>query len=136
MAKLRGDLLTIRTAEHSSGTFSAVIAGSTSFSFDSSAEFLETTDSDDGLNAAGIGGKVTRTISGDYLATTTLENFDGLYSKQAAGTTVDWEIYNSSTVVLSGSAVITSLSLSGGTSADLVTGSYTLSVTGTVTHTA
>jgi len=133
MAKLRGDLLTLRVQHHSSGTVNEIIAGTTSFSFDSSSEFLETTDQADGLNTSGIAGKNTRTISGDYFATTTLDNFDNLYAHQAAGAVIEWAIYLNGSVHLNGEAVITSLGLSAGTSAELVTGSYTLNVTGTVT---
>jgi len=133
MAKLRGDLLVLKVQHHSSGSVNEIIAGTTSFNFDSSAEFLETTDQADGLNTAGIGGKVTRTISGDYFATSTLDNFTNLYAHQAAGTVIEWAVTNDGAAYMSGEAVITSLGLSAGTSADLVTGSYSLAVTGTVT---
>ena len=134
MAKLRGDLLVLKTQKDGSGQATyTTIAGTTSFSFDSSAEFLETTDQTDGLNTSGIAGKVTRTISGDYFAATDLDSFTDLYAYQAAGSIVPWQVLNDGVEVMSGDAVITSLNISGGTSADLVTGSYSLAVTGTVT---
>jgi len=136
MAKLRGDLLVIKFEEHSSGVAAAVISGTTSWSFDSSSEALETTDSDDGLNAAFMQGKVTRTISGDYMVATDLENWKGLDAKQAAAENVSWEIFNKTTgsevSVMSGTGVITTLNLSGGTAADLTTGSWAMNVTGPV----
>ena len=64
---LRGDYLTIRVQQHSSGTANEVVAESTSVSVDFSADALETTNQASGLNASFIGGKVSGTVSGDYL---------------------------------------------------------------------
>ena len=125
----RGDYLVLKTLEGSGSvsTFT-VIAETTSISVDISAEFLETTSQDTGLNEAGIGGKVSCTITGSYLKANTTGAFEQLFALMNAGTAVGYSIYSGSTPakIFDGDAVITNLSLSGGNSDQLVTGSYTL----------
>lgn len=118
---------------HSSGTVQEIIAGSTSVNFSSSSAFLESTDQADGLNTNGIGGKNNRTISGDYFATTTLDNFKNLFARQEDGDTISWTIKNNGADVYSGDAVITQLDFNAGTADQLVTGAYTLQVVGAIT---
>ena len=130
---LRGDYLTLRVQQHSSGVTNEVIAESTSVSVDFSAEALETTNQASGLNASFIGGKVTGTISGDYLLASTGDQFSRLFVHMNAGDTIEVVVYRSGTVWISTDGVLTSLSLGGGNSDSLVTGSYALQLTGSVT---
>ncbi len=108
----------------------AVIAEATSVSIDLSADFLETTSQSDGLNQTGIAGKVSCTISGDYLYSSTGANFSNLFTHMNAGTLVEVTVYRSTTAILEGDGVITSLGLGGGTSGELVTGSYSIQCSG------
>jgi len=132
MADARGDLLVLYADVHSSGTVEEMIAGTTSYTFSSEAAWLETTDQSDGLNTNGITGKMNRTISGNYILATDADNFNTLYEHQSGGLTVTWTIKANGTTILSGSAKITSLDFTAGTSAELCTGSYSLQVIGTV----
>ena len=118
---LRGDLLTLKVLHTS---VEALIAESTSVSVDFSAEALETTNQASGLNASFIGGKVTGTVSGDYLLATDAAQFNLLFAKVNAGEKVDCLIELSDTAILDGEVVITSLNLGGGLSDALATGSY------------
>ena len=127
---LRGDYLTIRVQQHSSGTVNEVIAETTSVNIDFSAEALETTSQTDGLNASFIAGKVMCTISGEYLAASTMLQFSQLFAHMNAGDLLEIEAYHSTTKFLDGDAVITSLTLSGGNSDQLVTGAYSFQCSG------
>jgi len=110
----------------------AIIAEATSVSIDFSGEAGETTSQTDGLNATFIAGKVSCTISGDYLASSTLANFTNLFTHMNAGTLVEVTVYSgaSPSALLEGDGVITSLALTGGTSGDLVTGAYSIQCSG------
>lgn len=130
---LRGDKIVLYAEHHSSGTVQEIIAGSTSVNFSSSSAFLESTDQADGLNTNGIGGKNNRTITGDYFATSTLDNFKNLFARQEDGHTISWTIKNNGADVYTGDAVITQLDFNAGTADQLVTGSYTLQVVGAIT---
>ena len=127
---LRGDYLTIQVDQHSSATANAVIAETTSVSVDFSAEALETTSQTDGLNAAFIAGKVSCTLSGDFLLASAGANYTNLFTHMNAGTLVEVTVYRNSTAFIEGDGVITSLSLSGGNSDQLVTGSYSIQCSG------
>jgi hypothetical protein len=127
---LRGDYLTVRVQQHSSGTTNEVIAESTSVSVDFSAEALETTSQTSGLNASYIGGKVNCVISGDYLLASDGEQFTRLFAHMNAGDVIEIDVYRSATKFLSGEGVFTSLNLSGGDSGVLVTGSYSIQCSG------
>lgn len=131
---MRGDYLTIRVQQHSSGTVNEVIADTTSVNIDFSAEALETTSQDSGLHAEFDGGKVSCTISGDYLAASDLDQFNRLFAHMNAGNKLEIAAYrgSASTAVkfLDGDAVLTSLSLSGGNSDQLVTGAFSLQCSG------
>ena len=127
---IRGDKLTIMVDKDGSGTFPSIIASSTDFSLDLSAEALETTSQSDGLNATYIGGKVSGTASGSYLLAADGEQFEELFNYMNNGYTVDIEVYRDSTKFLEGEGVITSLGLTGGLSDSLVTGAYTIQLSG------
>jgi hypothetical protein len=123
----RGDYLTLKVLHTS---VEAIIAEATSVSVDFSAEALETTSQDDGLNASFIAGKVSCTISGDFLYASTGANFSNLFTHMNAGTLVEVTVYRDSTAILEGDGVITSLSLGGGNSGQLVTGAYSIQCSG------
>lgn len=127
---LRGDYLTIRVQQHSSGTVNEVIAETTSVNIDFSAEALETTSQTSGLNASFIPGKVMCTISGEFLAASDNAQFTHLFAHMNAGDLLEIEVYRSSTKFLDGDAVLTSLTLSGGNSDQLVTGAYSFQCSG------
>lgn len=129
---LRGDYLTIRVQQHSSGTVNEVIAESTSVNIDFSAEALETTNQSSGLNASFIGGKVSGTASGDYLLASDGDQFTNLFTHMNAGDVIEIAAYRGSTPTkfLDGEGVITSLSLTGGLSDSLTTGAYTIQFSG------
>lgn len=127
---LRGDYLTVRVQQHSSGTVNEVIAESTSVNIDFSAEALETTSQTSALNASFIAGKVTCQISGDYLLASDGDQFTNLFTHMNAGDVLEIEVYRSSTQILAGDGVLTSLGLSGGNSDQLVTGSYSIQCSG------
>ena len=129
---LRGDYLTVRvpTTGTGSGSASAIIAESTSVNVDFSADALETTSQTSGLNAAFIGGKVTCTVSGDYLVASDSSEFANLFTQMNAGTVIEVEVYNDSTLILEGDGVITSLGIAGGNSDTLFTGSYSIQCSG------
>lgn len=124
---LRGDYLTLKVLHTS---VEQVIAEATSVSIDFSADALETTNQASGLNASFIAGKVSCTISGDYLFSSTGANFTNLFTHMNAGTLVEVTVYRSGTALLEGDGVITSLGLGGGLSSDLVTGSYSIQCSG------
>lgn len=128
---LRGDYLTIRTGTPSgSGTANKVIAETTSVSVDFSAEALETTSQDDGLNASFIPGKVTGTASGDFLIATGTVAYTDLFTLMNAGTSVEVEVYETANKIVDCAGVITSLSLAGGDSATLATGAFSIQLSG------
>jgi hypothetical protein len=127
---LRGDYLTLRVQQHSSGTVNEVVAETTSVNIDFSSDPLETTSQTSGLNASFIAGLVKCTVSGDYLLASDGTNFSLLFAHMNAGDTLEVAVYRSGTKMLDGDGVLTGLSLSGGTSAQLVTGSYSLQCSG------
>jgi len=127
---LRGDYIVFKVQQHSSGVADAIIAESTSVSVDFSAEFLETTSQTDALNQTGIAGKVSGTASGDFLSASDLAQFKLLFAKVNAGEKLDMSVEYSGTPFLDGECVITSLSLGGGLSDALSTGSYSCTFSG------
>jgi len=127
---LRADYIVLKVQQHSSGVAEAVIAESTSVSVDFSAEFLETTSQTSGLNQSGIAGKVSGTASGDYLLAAAGTQFALLFAEMNRGAVIDVSIERSGTPFLTGECVLTSLSLSGGLSDALATGSYALTFSG------
>lgn len=127
---LLGYKLTLRVQQHSSGTVNEVIAASTDVSLDLSAEALETTSQDSGMNAEFIGGKVSGTVSGSYLLASTGEQFTNLFTHMNAGTTLEVEIYRDSAKFIDCDGIITSIGLSGGNSDSLLTGSYSIQLSG------
>ncbi len=127
---MRGDLLTVKVDRYSSGTAEAVIASTTSVNVDFSAEALETTSQTDGLNATFEGGKVTCTISGDYLIASSNAEHDALFAKMNAGETMAIEVYVNGVIKHAGTAVLTSLSMSGGNSDQLATGAFSFQCSG------
>ena len=118
---LVGYKLTVKVQQHSSGSVNEVIGCSTDVSIDFTAEALETTCQDDGLNASYIGGKVSGTASGSYLLAADGDQFTNLFAHMNAGDTVDIEVLRDGTAFLDGEGIITSLGLSGGNSDVLVT---------------
>ena len=131
---LRGDYLLIKADLFSSGVNPGFIAESTSVSVDFSAEALETTTQTSGLNASYMGGKVTGTISGDFLLASSGDNFELLFKNYMdEGASFDVEVHKSGSAWFTTDAVFTSLSLSGGNSDQLVTGSYSMNITGAIT---
>jgi hypothetical protein len=126
---LRGDYLVLKVLHTS---VEQVIAEATSVSIDLSGDALDTTSQTDGLHASFIGGKVSCTVSGDYLFSSTAANFTNLFTHMNAGTLVEVTVYSgaSPSAILEGDGVITSLGGAGGTSADLVTGSYSIQCSG------
>ena len=130
---LRGDLLTLKIDQDGSITAPHIIAESTSFNVDFSAEALETTSQASALNATYIGGKVSGTVSGDYLLASDGDQFTELFSTMNAGGKFDIDIFMNGSSYFTGEAILTSLSLGGGLSDSLVTGSYSMNITGTVT---
>jgi len=127
---LRGDYLTVKVQQHSSGTTNEVIAESTSVSIDLSADALETTSQTSGLNSSFIPGKVACTISGDFLLASDGDQFTNLFTHMNAGDILEIEVYRSTTKFLDGDGVLTSLNLGGGNSDQLVTGSYSIQCSG------
>ena len=127
---LRGDYLTVKVQQHSSGTTNEVIAESTSVSIDFSADALETTSQTSGLNSSFIPGKVACTISGDFLLASDGDQFTNLFAHMNAGDILEIEVYRSTTKFLDGDGVLTSLNLGGGNSDQLVTGSYSIQCSG------
>jgi hypothetical protein len=127
---LRGDYLVVKANHYGSGSTHQVIAESTSCTLDLSAEALETTSQTSGLNATFIGGKVSGTVSGDFLLASTGTNFADLFNSMNAGAKVSVGVYRSGTKFIDCDGVITSLSLSGGNSDALATGSYTIQLSG------
>ena len=119
-----GHNLVFKVEQHSSGVSEAIIAESTSVSVDLSAEALETTSQTSALNATFIGGKVTGTVSGDYLLATGGTQFTLLFAKMNAGEALDCLIELSDTAILDGQVILTNLNLGGGLSDALATGSY------------
>jgi len=132
---LRGDYLTIRVQQHSSGITNEIVAESTSVSIDLSAEALETTSQTSALNATFIGGKVSGTVSGDFLLASDGDQFTNLFAHMNAGQVLEIEAYRSSNQFLEGEGVLTSLNLSGGTSDSLTTGSYSIQLSGDMSYT-
>lgn len=118
--------------QHSSGTAEEIIADSTSLNIDVSAEALETTSQDDGLNATFIGGKVSGTVSGDYLLATDGDQFTNLFTHMNAADVIAVEVWVNGAVYFTCDGVLTSLSLTGGLSDALSTGSYTIQLTGAI----
>ena len=127
---LRGDYLTIKVQQHSSGTTNEVIAETTSVSIDFSADALETISQTSALNASFIAGKVTCVLSGDFLLASDGEQFTRLFAHMNAGDLLEVAVERSGTAFLSGDGVLTSLNLSGGNSDQLVTGSYSIQCSG------
>jgi len=132
---LRGDLLTLKIDQDGSITAPHIIAESTSFNVDFSAEALETTSQASALNATYIGGKVSGTVSGDYLLASDGDQFTELFSTMNAGGKFDIDIFMNGSSYFTGEAILTSLSLGGGLSDSLVTGAYAMNVTGTISFT-
>jgi hypothetical protein len=130
MASLRGDKLTVRVQQTTSGVANSVIAATTSVNLDITAEALETTSQDDGLFATYIGGKVSGSISGDFLLASTGEQYTNLYNHMASGDTVEVDVYRDTTIIMNAEGVITGLSLTGGNSDTLTTGSYSIQLSG------
>ena len=126
----RGDKIVIYVDQYSSGTANAIIAESTSANLDISIEALETTSQADGLNATYIGGKVSGTVSGDYLLATTGAQFANLFTKANAAEVIGVSVKRDGTAFIDCDGVITSLSLSGGLSDSLATGAYTIQLSG------
>ena len=127
---LRGDYLTIRLMQASSGVANEPIAETTSVNIDFTAEFLETTSQTDGLNQTGIAGKVSCVITGDYLLASAGTQFSNLFTLMNGGTSVEVTVHRSGTEFLKGDGVITGLTLAGGISDTLITGNYTLQCSG------
>lgn len=127
---LRGDYLTVRVQQHSSGVVNEVIAESTSVNVDFSAEYLETTSQTSGLFQSGIAGKVSGTISGDFLVASDGDNWTRLTNQMFAGIVIEVEVYRSSTKIVDCDGVLTSVSAAGGNSDQLVTGSYSITLSG------
>jgi len=129
---LRGDYLLLKTRKSGSATVIDVIADTTSVTVDFSAEALETTSQDSGLHATFIPGKVTGTISGDFLKASSSGDYEQLFALMNAGSVVEFEVWTgtTSTEILDGTAVITSLSVTGGDSSTLVTGAFSLQISG------
>lgn len=119
-----GHYLVFKVEQHSSGVSEAIIAESTSVSVDITAEALETTNQASGLNASFEGGKVSGTVSGDYLLASDAAQFTLLFAKVNAGEKLDCLIELNDTAILDGQVVITNLNLGGGLSDALATGSY------------
>jgi hypothetical protein len=127
---LLGYKLTVKVQQHSSGVVNEVIAATTDVSMDLTAEELETTSQDSGLHAEYLGGKVSGTISGSYLLAATGDQFTNLFNHFNAGTTIEVEVYRDTTKFIECDGIITALNLSGGNSDTLVTGSYTIRLSG------
>jgi len=125
-----GYKLTVKVQQHSSGSVNEVIAATTDVSLDITAEALETTSQDSGLNAEYIGGKVSGTISGSYLLASDGDQFTNLFAHANAADVLEIEVHRDTTKFIDCDGVITSLNLSCGNSDQLVTGSYTIQLSG------
>jgi hypothetical protein len=125
-----GYKLTVKVQQHSSGTINEVIAATTDVSMDLTAEALETTSQDSGLNAEYIGGKVSGTITGSYLLASDGGQFTNLFNHMNNGDVLEIEVYRDTTKFIECDGVLTSLNLSGGNADTLVTGSYTIQLSG------
>jgi hypothetical protein len=120
---LRADLLVLKIDD-------TIIAESTDVSIDLSAEALETTSQSSGLNATFIPGKVSGTASGSFLLASDGANFSTLFTEMNAGTSFAVTVERNSTEFIDCDGVITSLSVTGGLSDALSTGSYTIQLSG------
>ena len=127
---LLGYKLTLRVQQHSSGVVNEIIAASTDVSLDITAEALETTSQTSGLNAEFMGGKVSGTVSGSYLLAADGEQWTNLFAHVNAGNVLEVEIYRGTVKFIDCDGVITSIGLSGGNSDSLVTGSYSIQLSG------
>ena len=125
---LRGDYLTIKIQQHSSGTANEVIADTISCNVDFSGEALDTTSQDDALIADFIAGKISATVSGDYLLLESGIQFAQLFAHINAGNSIEFEIWRSSTAIFRGTGIMTSLNLGGGNSDTLTTGAYSMQI--------
>jgi hypothetical protein len=131
---IRGDYLVLQLEQDTSTRAPGVLADTTSVNVDFTAEALETTSQDSGLAYSGIPGKVTATASGDFLIAASAANFDNLHAYMAAGTVFDFELFvdGGTTKYMSGDCFLTGLTMAGGNSDQLATGSYSLQLTGTI----
>lgn len=120
---IRADLIVLKID-------AAIIAESTDVTIDFSAEALETTTQTSGLNAEYIPGKVVGTASGSFLLASTGTNFATLFTEMNAGTSFAVTVERNSTEFIDCDGVLTSLSVTGGLSDALSTGSYTIQLSG------
>jgi predicted secreted protein len=132
MASLRGDKLILKVQQHSSGTTNQVLAATRSVNLDITAEALETTSQDDGIYATFIGGKVTGTISGEYLLASTGEQYTNLFNHLANGDVIEVELERDGTNIMTTEGVITSIGLAGGNADSLVTGAFSIQLSGSL----
>jgi hypothetical protein len=128
MASIRGDKLTIKLQQNSSGVVNKVIAATTSCNAEVSAEALDATSQDSGIYMETVAGKLTGTISGDYLTALDGEQYTNLYTHAGSGDTIEWELYRDGSLFLNGTGVISSISQTGGNSDTLTTGAYSMTV--------
>jgi hypothetical protein len=120
---LRADLIVLKID-------AAIIAESTDVTIDFSAEALDATTQTSGLNAEFLAGKVTATASGGFLLASNGANFTTLFTEMNAGTAFAVTVERNSTGFISCDGVLTSLSVTGGLSDALSTGSYTIQLSG------
>lgn len=125
-----GYKLTVKVQQHSSGSVNEIIACSTDVSLDLDAEALETTCQDSGINADFIAGKVSGTVSGSYLLAEDGDQFTNLFAHMNAGDTIEVEIYRDATKFIECDGILTSLGLTGGNADTLVTGAYSIQLSG------
>ena len=127
---LRADKIVLRAAASGSATYTSIIAESTDVTVDMSAEALETTSQTSALNAAFIAGKVSGTASGSFLLASDGTNYNELFVYLNGGTLIEVGIYRDGTQFINCDGVITGLSVTGGLSDALATGSYTIQLSG------
>lgn len=130
MSTLLGYKLTVKVQQHSSASVNEIIATTTDLSLDLTAEALESTSSESGLNAEFEGGKVSGTVSGSYLLAEDGDQFQNLFTHMNAADKIEVEIYRDTTKFIECEGIITSLNLSGGTSDMFLTGAYTIQLSG------
>jgi len=108
----------------------SIIAASTDVNLDITGEALETTTQTSEMNAEFMGGKVSGTASGSYLLAADGSQWASLFTLVNAGTTLSVSIERNGSPFISCDGVLTSIGLSGANSDSLVTGSYSIQLSG------
>ena len=108
----------------------STIAETTDVSLKFQAKAIDKTTKDSGFNAEFMGGTVKVAIAGTFLVASDGSNWDTLWAAFEDGTEVDVNYLRHGTQFLSGTGIVKKLTLKGGNSDELVTGTYGILHTG------